>query len=120
MRALAAGSVLSAADDRIVIIDAPLFDGSTKLPVKVAPACTRTVSPGCAALSAVCRSPPAFTIHTWPPVGGGVGDGVGAGVGDGGGSVGEGVIGGDVSVCRRIQFTLPTAAAADSNTIRIR
>jgi hypothetical protein len=32
------------------------------LPVKVAPACTKIVSPGRAALIRACKSPPAFTV----------------------------------------------------------
>ena len=62
MRAPAAGRALSAAEDRIVMYEVPLFAGSEKFPMKVAPACTRIVSPGLAALIAACRSPPAFTV----------------------------------------------------------
>src|SRR5947208_472184 len=47
-----------------------------KLPVKVAPACSRIVSPGWAVLSAACRSPPALTAMI-PPLGAGEGEGVG-------------------------------------------
>src|SRR3954469_6601685 len=40
----------------------PLFFGRTKLPVNVAPAWSRIVSPGSALLSAACRSPPELTV----------------------------------------------------------
>src|SRR3954467_12533597 len=62
MRSPAAGSDESGADDRMVMYVLPFFAGSMKLPVNVAPACSRIVSPGFAALSAACKSPPALTV----------------------------------------------------------
>ena len=46
------GSEASDADERTVMKEVPDFAGSVKLPVNVAPACSRIVSPGFAALSA--------------------------------------------------------------------
>jgi hypothetical protein len=63
MRVVAPGSAESGAEVRIVIIVLPLFTGSTKLPVNVAPAWSTISSPGCAASSAAWRSPPAFTVR---------------------------------------------------------
>ena|SRR5439155_6617012 len=63
MRTPAAGNDASGADERIVMSVVPFFTGRTKVPVKVAPACSRIVSPGCAALRAAWRSPPAFTVN---------------------------------------------------------
>src|SRR4051812_19029772 len=62
MRPPAAGSDPVAAEDRTMMNVLPLFLGSTKLPVNVAPACSRMVSPGKALFSAACRSPPALTV----------------------------------------------------------
>src|SRR5581483_1027375 len=62
MRCPSAGSAESGAAERIVISALPFLTGRMKLPVKVAPGWSRIVSPGCAALSAACKSPPAFTV----------------------------------------------------------
>src|SRR5437773_6526196 len=64
IRTAGPGSAASEAADRIVMVPVPCFAGSTKLPVKVAPACSRIVSPGCAASMAACRLPPAETETT--------------------------------------------------------
>src|SRR4051812_17805327 len=63
MRGRAAGGAASGADERPVIIAGPALTGSLYEPVNVAPAWTRMVSPGCAASSAACRLPPAFTVN---------------------------------------------------------
>ena len=54
---------------RTTISPEPAFLGSTKLPVKVAPASSTTWSPGTARSSAACRSSPLCT-RIKPPVGG--------------------------------------------------
>src|ERR671934_1885143 len=77
MRVAASGSDESLAAERIVMYVDPLFTGKTKLPMNVAPACKRIVSPGCALFSAAWKSPPALTT-IWPlplTVGGGGGGG---------------------------------------------
>jgi hypothetical protein len=63
MRVVEEGSMESGVEVRMVIhsADAPLF-GSVKGPTKLAPASTTMVSPGCAALMAFCKSPPAATV----------------------------------------------------------
>src|SRR5204863_535937 len=68
----AAGNDESGADDRIVMIASPCLTGSTKLPLNVAPACSRIVSPGFAALSAACTSPPLATLIVFGPTGTGI------------------------------------------------
>ncbi len=62
MRTPAPGSEPVAADERTMMNVLPLFFGRTKLPVNVAPAWRRMVSPGTALFSAACRSPPALTV----------------------------------------------------------
>src|SRR5262245_18035200 len=91
MRAFAAGSDESGVDDRIVMCVEPFLTGSTKLPVNVAPAWSRIVSPGRARLSAAWKSPPLLTTIWLPEVGGGgggggAGEGAGAGAGVGAGA----------------------------------
>ena len=44
----------------------PDLAGRVKEPSKVAPACSRIWSPGCALLSAACRLPPALTLIVLP------------------------------------------------------
>jgi hypothetical protein len=61
MRVPSDGRLVSGADERMTIHEFPLFTGKVNEPEKVAPACRRIVSPGCAALSAACRFPPAAT-----------------------------------------------------------
>src|SRR5262249_15421996 len=64
-----AGRLLSGAADRTVIKPSPSFLGSVKLPTNVALGSMATTSPGCALLSAACRSCPAPTSMV-RPVGG--------------------------------------------------
>ena len=59
-RSPSAGSPAMEAGRTMIRPPAGLF-GSTKLPVNVAPLASAITSPGCAALSAACRSPPAGT-----------------------------------------------------------
>ena len=63
-RSASPGSVASGRSLRTVIMVSPVFTGSVKLPVKVAPGARRISSPGCAASSAACRLPPAGTVTT--------------------------------------------------------
>src|SRR5436309_14968795 len=61
-----AGRLLSGALVRTVLHPVPVLLGSVNGPVNVAPACSVITSPGCAALSAACRSPPAETVIVVP------------------------------------------------------
>src|SRR5258705_2931044 len=60
------GRLLSGALVRTVIQPTPALLGSVNGPRKVAPACSVITSPGCAALSAAWKSPPAGTVMVWP------------------------------------------------------
>src|SRR5207244_9589771 len=61
-----AGRLLSGALVRAVIQPVPALLGRVKGPVNVAPAWRVMTSPGCAALSAACTSPPAETGRVVP------------------------------------------------------
>src|SRR5918996_4939651 len=52
-----------AAEERTVIMGPSFWAGSQNVRVNVAPACSTISSPGCAALRAPCRFPPAFTYR---------------------------------------------------------
>ncbi len=69
MRAPAAGRLLSGAAERTMIQPVPALTGRVKVPVKVAPGCRVTTSPGWAASRAAWRLPPAGT-NSVAPVGG--------------------------------------------------
>ena len=56
MRVPAGGKSEFGAEERIVMNADPVLTGSTKLPTKVAPACSRIVSPAFAAFSADWKS----------------------------------------------------------------
>src|SRR5438105_5721935 len=69
MRVPAAGSPASEAARTVTHPLLPAFaalTGRTKLPTKIAPGARSTSSPGCAALSAACRSSPALTRSCLP------------------------------------------------------
>jgi len=66
IRVPGAGNVSSKAADRIVIHAEPDLFGRLKFPRKMALGCSAMTSPGCAAFSAVCKSPPAPTAMVRP------------------------------------------------------
>src|SRR5215471_8291509 len=91
-----------------MVTDAPPdFAGRTKLPVKVAPACSTIVSPGCALSIAACRSSPTLTVTTDP-----LDDGE-AGAGADGGTD-EGADGATAAVVTLIVSTLRPAVSKSS------
>ncbi len=69
MRVPAGGRLLSGAAERTMIQPVPALAGRGKGPVKVAPGCRVTTSPGWAASRAACRLPKAGTKSV-APVGG--------------------------------------------------
>src|SRR6266545_5602326 len=61
-----AGSFASGAPDRMTIHPFPAFFGRVKFPANTAPGSSVITSPGCAAFSAACKSPPAATAIVRP------------------------------------------------------